>query len=94
MDRCQVLQIKTKENDGYDAIQVGAGHCPIEEVPKPILGIFLKAGVPPKRHIKEFKITPENALPLGYIITARHFVAGQLIDIQATSKGKGFQGYI
>lgn len=58
------------------------------------MGHFLKANVPPKKYLREFPITPENALPVGYIITARHFVPGQYVDIQGVSCGKGFQGTI
>lgn len=53
------------------------------------MGHFLKANVPPKKYLREFPITPENALPVGYIITARHFVPGQYVDIQGVSCGKG-----
>ena len=65
----------------------------IENVNKPILGIYLKAGVPPKRDIKEFPVSKENLLPVGYMLTPRHFLPGQFVDVQATTKGKGFQGY-
>ena len=92
MDRCQVLAVKTKEKDGVDALQIGAGERPIENVRKPELGLFLKAGVPPKRDIREFKITPDNIIPIGYMIDVRHFNAGSFVDIQSTAKGKGFQG--
>ena len=88
-----MLQVKTKEKDGIDALQVGAGEKAIEDVTKPLLGVFLKAGVPPKRDIKEFRISPEFALPPGFMITARHFSPGQYVDVQGLTKGHGFQGY-
>ncbi len=85
--------MKTKAKNGVDALQLGAGEKQIEFINKPTLGLFLKAGVPPKRNIKEFHITPDNVLPIGYMLTPRHFNVGQYVDVQGISKGKGFQGY-
>ena len=92
VDRCQVLRLRTPERDGYSALVVGAGDKSLNRVTKPAVGQFLRAGVPPKRDVCEFKIDPANALPPGFMLGARHFTAGQFVDIQAHSKGKGFQG--
>lgn len=92
VDRCQVTRIKTIENDGYSALQLGCGQRSLNTVKNHEIGQFLKANVPPKIDVLEFRIDPENVLPLGYMLGVRHFTVGQFIDVQARSKGKGFQG--
>lgn len=92
VDRCQVLRLRTVERDGYSALVVGAGDKSLNRVTKPAVGQFLKAGVPPKRDVCEFKVDPANALPPGFMLGARHFTVGQCVDIQSRSKGKGTQG--
>lgn len=92
MDRNQVINIKTLENDGYNALQIGAGEKNLKYMRKSQMGHFLKSNVSPKTYLKEFKITKENVLPIGYMIGIRHFTPGQFVDIQGKSKGKGFQG--
>ena len=84
---CVVTQVKTADNDGYSAIQVGFGEKKENRVNKPMKGQFAKAGVSCKRYVREFKF--ENAE-----IKADIFGAGDKIDATATSKGKGFQGAI
>jgi len=54
--------------------------------------LFLKAGVPPKKDVRQFKITPDNVLPVGYLLTVRHFNVGQFVDVRGVTKGKGFEG--
>jgi len=56
------------------------------------VGHYLKYNLPPKEHLAEFKVTPENFLPIGYCLGPRHFKIGQFVDVQSTSIGKGFQG--
>ena len=92
MDRNQVVNIKTKEKDGYSALQIGAGQKNLKNMPKSQIGLYLKSNIPPKSFLKEFKITEENTLPIGYMVGIRHFTPGQFVSIQAKSKGKGFQG--
>jgi len=87
-----VLRVKEKERDGVDSIQVGCGEKALPYIRKSQMGHFMKAGVPPKKHVSEFKISPENKLPVGYMIGVRHFTVGQYVDVQSKSKGKGFQG--
>lgn len=91
---CVVTQVKTVENDGYSAIQVG--FCDIREklVNKPKKGHFAKAGVSAKRYVKEFKLEDAESYTLGQEIKADVFAAGDHIDATAKSKGKGFQGAI
>lgn len=87
---CCVLQIKTKENDGYEAIKVGFGEIKKEKnVNKAMKGIFKKAGTGAYRLLKEF---PMADLKVGEMITVDKFQKGDLISVAGVSKGKGFQG--
>ena len=90
---CTVIQKKTVEKDGYEAIQVAFGDIREKLRNKPVKGHFAKAGVSVKRHIKEFKLEDSNSLE-GQEIKADVFEAGERVDISGISKGKGFQGTI
>ena len=89
---CVVVQKKTVENDGYQAVQLGFGE--MKKVNKPMSGHFKKADAAPKRVLKEFRIDDIDALNLGDIIKADTFEAGEIVDVSGTSKGKGFAGSI
>ena len=89
---CVVTQVKTMDNDGYEAVQVGFGDKRDNIVNKPMKGHFEKAGVSCKRFVRELKL--EGEYTLGQEIKADIFAAGDKIDVTATSKGKGFQGAI
>ncbi|HIQ99407.1 MAG TPA: 50S ribosomal protein L3 [Candidatus Scybalocola faecavium] len=91
---CVVTQVKTVENDGYSAIQVGFGDIREKLVNKPKKGHFAKAGVSAKRFVKEFRFEDAESYTLGQEIKADIFAAGDKIDATAKSKGKGFQGAI
>ncbi|MHB8035145.1 50S ribosomal protein L3 [Clostridium botulinum] len=91
---CTVIQKKTVEKDGYEAIQVAFGDIREKLRNKPVKGHFAKAGVSVKRHIKEFKLEDLNSLEIGQEIKADVFEAGERVDISGVSKGKGFQGTI
>lgn len=91
---CVVTQVKTVENDGYSAIQVGFGDIREKLVNKPKKGHFEKAGVSAKRYVKEFRLEDAESYTLGQEIKADVFAAGDHIDATAKSKGKGFQGAI
>ena len=91
---CVVTQVKTVENDGYSAVQVGFGDKREKLVNKPMKGQFDKAGVSYKRFLKEFKFEDAESYELGQEIKADIFAAGDKIDATAISKGKGFQGAI
>ena len=91
---CVVTQVKTVENDGYSAVQVGFGDIREKLVNKPKKGPFAKAGVTAKRFLKEFRLEDAESYTLGQEIKADVFAAGDKVDATAKSKGKGFQGAI
>ena len=91
---CVVTQVKTVENDGYSAVQVGFGDIREKLVNKPKKGHFAKAGVTAKRFLKEFRLEDAESYTLGQEIKADVFAAGDKGDATAKSKGKGFQGAI
>jgi large subunit ribosomal protein L3 len=91
---CVVTQVKTSENDGYEAVQVGFGEIRENLVSKPKKGHFAKAGVSSKRFLKEFRFENAAEYSLGQEIKADIFAAGDRIDATGISKGKGFQGAI
>ena len=91
---CVVTQVKTDENDGYTAVQVGFGDIREKLVNKPETGHFAKAGVAVKRFVKEFRFENAAEYEVGQEIKADIFAEGDKIDATAISKGKGFQGAI
>ena len=91
---CVVTQVKTDENDGYTAVQVGFGDIREKLVNKPETGHFAKAGVAVKRFVKEFRFENAAEYEVGQEIKADIFADGDHIDATAVSKGKGFQGAI
>ncbi|MEE1313278.1 MAG: 50S ribosomal protein L3 [Lachnospiraceae bacterium] len=91
---CVVTQVKTAENDGYCAVQVGYVDKKEKATNKPLKGHFDKAGVSPKRFVKEFRFENAEEYTVGQEIKADIFAEGDKIDATATSKGKGFAGGI
>ena len=91
---CVVTQVKTKDKDGYEALQLGFEDKPIKKVNKSLSGHFNKAKVNPKKKLTEFKMNFEKDLKLGDTITVEHFKEGEYVDVSAISKGKGFQGVV
>jgi len=92
---CVVTQVRTKEKDGYDAIQLAYDDIPERKVNKPLLGHFKKAGTEPKRIMAEFTRFEEgHRKNFGEVLTVEVFEEGEFIDVSGTSKGKGFQGVI
>ena len=89
-----VLQKKTVETDGYNAVQVGFEDQKPQRVNKPMTGHFEKAGVAPKKHLAEFIPEEGDTYEVGQVITAAEFEVGSKLDITGTSKGKGTQGNI
>lgn len=89
---CVVTQIKTADNDGYEAVQVGFQTKKEKHTNKPEMGHFQKAGVEPQRHLAEFKY--EGEYNLGDVITVDFFNDAAFVDVVGTSKGKGFQGVV
>lgn len=91
---CVVTQKKTEETDGYKAVQVGFGDVKEKKVTKPLKGHFEKAGVAPKKVLKELKLDNADEMNVGDEIKADVFSAGDRVDISGTSKGHGYQGTI
>lgn len=91
---CAVVMKKTIENDGYEAVQVGYGDVKVTKLNKPMKGHFDKAGVAPKKVLKEFKLADASSVNVGDILKADIFVAGDIVDVCGTSKGKGTAGAI
>jgi large subunit ribosomal protein L3 len=92
LDGCQVTAQRTKEKDGYVALQLGAGAKKAKNTSKAERGHFAKALVEPKRHVVEFRVTEDNLIDVGAEFTADHFVAGQKVDVSGLTVGKGFAG--
>ena len=91
---CTVVQKKTIENDGYEAIQVGFGDIKVQRVNKPMAGHFKKADVAPKKVLKEFRLENIADVNVGDILKADTFAVGDKVDVVGTSKGKGTAGVI
>ena len=91
---CAVVQKKTVENDGYDAVQLGFDDKKVTRVNKPMKGHFDKAGVAYKKVLREFRLEDTSALNVGDVLKADVFAAGEKVDVVGTSKGKGTAGSI
>ena len=91
---CVVVQKKTVENDGYNAVQIGFSDKKASRVNKPQQGHFQKAGVAAKRVLKELRLDDIDSVNVGDLIKADIFADGEYVDVTGTSKGKGFQGTI
>lgn len=91
---CVVVQKKTTENDGYEAVQVGFGEVSEKHLNKPLKGHFAKSDVALKKVLREFRLEDMSALNVGDLIKADTFAAGDKVDVCGTSKGKGFAGTI
>ncbi len=94
LDNCQVIALRTTEQNGYSGMQLGAGKAKVKNVTRAERGHFSVAHVEPKRKIAEFRVSPENIIEVGAEITADHFVEGQRVDVTGVSIGKGFAGAI
>lgn len=92
LDQCQVVAHRTKDKNGYVALQVGVGKAKVKNVSKAERGRFAQAQVEPKRKLAEFRVSEDAVIPVGAEILADHFVAGQFVDVTGTSTGKGFAG--
>ena len=91
---CVIAQIKTVDTDGYNAIQLGFGEVKEHKVNKPVRGHYAKSKITPKKHLREFRLDSVENMNVGDELKVDTFVAGDKLDIQGTSKGKGFQGVI
>ena len=91
---CVVVQKKTVESDGYQAVQLGFGEVKAHRLTKPAKGHFEKAGVAPKKTLREFRFDSIEEINVGDIIKADTFAAGDKVDVCGISKGKGYAGVI
>lgn len=91
---CVVVRKKTIEKDGYEAVAVAFGEVKESKVSKPEIGVFKKAGIEPKKHIREFKLENPESYEVGSVINASIFEVGEKVDVTGTSKGHGFSGTI
>src|SRR5213082_880265 len=89
---CQVVAHRTKDKNGYVALQLGSGTRKVKNVTKAERGNFALAKVEPKRKVAEFRVSEDGLIPVGAEITADHFVPGQYVDVSGTSIGKGYAG--
>jgi large subunit ribosomal protein L3 len=89
---CVVTAVRTADTDGYPAVQLGYGEIDPRKVNKPEAGHFARAGVTPRRYLVELRTADAGQYTLGQEVTAAAFQAGELVDVTATSKGKGFAG--
>jgi large subunit ribosomal protein L3 len=92
IDGCQVVAHRTKETNGYTALQLGIGRAKVKNVSKAERARFAVAQVEPKMKLAEFRVGDEGLIPVGAEITADHFVVGQFVDVTGTTTGKGFAG--
>ena len=91
---CVVAQVKTIETDGYNSIQLGYGEVKAKHINKPEAGHFAKSKLENKKHLREFRLEDISNFKVGDEVKADIFATGEKVDIQGTSKGKGFQGVI
>ena len=91
---CTVVQKKTAESDGYEAVQMGYGEVSVKKVNKAAAGHFKKADVAPKKTLREFRFADISGMNVGDVVKADTFAAGDKVDVVGVSKGKGYQGVI
>ena len=92
LEGCQVVSVKTDDADGYVAVQLGAGEAKAKNVAKPQRGHHGKTEVGLKAKVGEFRVADDAVLDAGTELSADHFVAGQMVDVQGVTQGKGFAG--
>ena len=91
---CVVAQKKTVENDGYAAVQLAYEDAKEKHLTKAELGHFKKAGITPKKHLKEFRLDDCSALEVGSVVTVETFAAGDKVDVTGITKGRGYSGCV
>ena len=91
---CPVVQKKTVDTDGYDAVQLGFEDIEDRKLNKPELGHFKKAAVSGKRYLKEFRLEDAASMEVGQVVNADVFAAGDTVDVTGTTKGRGYSGVI
>ena len=91
---CVVVQKKTVEHDGYDALQLAFAEAKEKHLTKAEMGHFKKAGISPKKHLKEFRLDDVSAYEVGSVVTVDTFAQGEKVDITGITKGRGYTGAI
>lgn len=91
---CPIVQVKTQERDGYQAVQLGFGTRKENKFNSPVRGHFAKAEVPPKQVLREFRVDSLDDVSVGDTVDANLFEEGELVDVTGTSKGHGFTGVV
>ena len=91
---CTVTEVRSKERDGYVAVQLGFGTNKESRFRRPVLGQFKKRNLPPARHLQEFRIADASAYQVGQTIDASLFVKGERVDVRGVTKGRGFAGVV
>jgi large subunit ribosomal protein L3 len=92
VENCQVVEVRTEEKHGYNAVQLGVGAAKVKNVSKAERGRFAKAKVEPKKKLVEFRVAKDALLDVGAELSVAHFLAGQFVDVTSNSIGKGFAG--
>lgn len=90
---CTVTQVKSKQTDGYTAVQFGYEEVKSKALTKPELGHLAKSSAPPLRHLHEYRLDDTSGFELGQTVKADIFTAGQIVDVSGNSIGRGFAGY-
>ncbi len=91
---CTVTEVRSKERDGYVAVQLGFGTNKESRFTRPLLGQFKKRNLPPSRHLREFRVDDASAFQVGQSIDASLFIKGEYVDVQGVTKGRGFAGVV
>lgn len=91
---CVVTRVRTRESDGYEAVQLGFGSVRRKSLTKPVLGQFERAKVPPRKTLKEFRVEDPGQYALGQEVRVDIFQPGEFVDVTGWSKGRGFQGVV
>ena len=92
VDNCQVVDVRTQEKHGYNAVQLGIGKAKVKNVSKAERGSFARAKVEPKAKLAEFRVSKDGLLEIGAELSVAHFLPGQFVDVIGTTIGKGFAG--
>jgi large subunit ribosomal protein L3 len=91
---CLVTRVRTKERDGYEAVQLGFGKGRVKSLTKPVLGQFAKGNLPPQAKLREFRVSEPSRFEVGQEIRVDIFKPGERVDVTGVSKGRGFQGVV
>ena len=91
---CVVTRVKTKESDGYEAVQLGFDRVRRKRVTKPVAGQFEKRGLAPRKELREFRVSDPGSYEVGQEVKVDIFAAGELVEVTGWSKGRGFQGVV